>query len=202
MLAALRVFWRSIVQFEHYGWLYVLANILSIALSLPIITAPAAFAGLSHMSHVSQTSSTTTIGEFWIGFRAALPRSIVIGLINLAIVVMLAVNIIYYSVQTGILFVFLRAIWLIILIGWLGIQLYLWPILDEMETPTLRGGLRNAGVMVLQNPVFSLMLLLMVGVFVVLSTVLLAPWMLVTNRILACIANAAVLDRLALVRAK
>lgn len=202
MLAALRVFWRSIVQFEHYGWLYVLANILSIALSLPIITAPAAFAGLSHMSHVSQTSSTTTIGEFWIGFRAALPRSIVIGLINLAIVVMLAVNIIYYSVQTGILFVFLRAIWLIILIGWLGIQLYLWPILDEMETPTLRGGLRNAGVMVLQNPVFSLMLLLMVGVFVVLSTVLLAPWMLVTNSILACIANAAVLDRLALVRAK
>jgi len=202
LLAALRVFWRSIVQFEHYGWLYVLANILSIALSLPIITAPAAFAGLSHMSHVSQTSSTTTIGEFWIGFRAALPRSIVIGLINLAIVVMLAVNIIYYSVQTGILFVFLRAIWLIILIGWLGIQLYLWPILDEMETPTLRGGLRNAGVMVLQNPVFSLMLLLMVGVFVVLSTVLLAPWMLVTNSILACIANAAVLDRLALVRAK
>lgn len=202
MLAALRIFWRSIVQFEHYGWLYVLANILSIALSLPIITAPAAFAGLSHMSHVSQTSSTTTIGEFWIGFRAALPRSIVIGLINLAIVVMLAVNIIYYSVQTGILFVFLRAIWLIILIGWLGIQLYLWPILDEMETPTLRGGLRNAGVMVLQNPVFSLMLLLMVGVFVVLSTVLLAPWMLVTNSILACIANAAVLDRLALVRAK
>jgi len=202
LLAALRIFWRSIVQFEHYGWLYVLANILSIALSLPIITAPAAFAGLSHMSHVSQTSSTTTIGEFWIGFRAALPRSIVIGLINLAIVVMLAVNIIYYSVQTGILFVFLRAIWLIILIGWLGIQLYLWPILDEMETPTLRGGLRNAGVMVLQNPVFSLMLLLMVGVFVVLSTVLLAPWMLVTNSILACIANAAVLDRLALVRAK
>lgn len=200
MLGALRVVWRGIVQFERYAWLYILANLLSIALSLPIVTIPAAYAGLCRLSHTAQTSHTTTIGEFWSGFRAALGRGIIVGLLNVVVIAILIVNFLTYRNQTGALFVALRAAWVIILIGWVGVQLYLWPMLDEMEPATLASGFRNAALMVSLNPVFSLTLLTIIGVLVVISTALAVPWLLITGSLFACISNAAVLDRLALAR--
>jgi uncharacterized membrane protein YesL len=200
VIGALRVVWRGIVQFERYAWLYILANILSIALSLPIITIPAAYAGLSRLSHTAQTGQTTTIGEFWAGFRAALGRGIIVGILNVVVIGILIVNFLTYRNQTGLLYIALRAIWVIILIGWFGVQLYLWPMLDEMEPPTLTAGFRNAALMVSLNPMFSLTLLAIVGLLAVISTALALPWLLVTSSLLACISNAAVLDRLALVR--
>ncbi|MHB8626787.1 MAG: DUF624 domain-containing protein [Aggregatilineales bacterium] len=200
MIGALRVVWRGIVQFERYGWLYILANMLSIALSLPIITIPAAYAGLCRLSHTAQTGQTTTIREFWAGFRAALGRGIIVGILNIVVVGILIVNFLTYQAQSGLLFIGLRTIWVIILIGWFGVQLYLWPMLDEMEPRTLIGGFRNATLMVSLNPVFSLTLLTFVLLIVVISTALAVPWLLLTSSLLACISNAAVLDRLALAR--
>lgn len=200
MFGALRVFWRGIVQFERYAWLYILANMLSIALSLPIITIPAAYAGLCRLSHTAQTSPTTTIGEFWAGFRAALRPGIVVGILNVGVVGVLVVNFLTYRNQTGVLFIGLRTIWVIVLIGWFGVQLYLWPMLDEMAPATLGGGFRNAALMVSLNPVFSLTLLAIVVLVAAISTALAVPWLLLTSSLLACISNAAVLDRLALAR--
>ncbi len=197
MIQALRVVWRGIVQFERYGWLYVLANLLAIALSLPIVTIPAAYAGLSRLTYTAQTTHTTEMSEFWAGFRAALWRGLVMGIVNLIIFGILAANFWTYRQQSSFLFVVLRAIWLIILMGWLMVQIYLWPILEAMEPATLRGGLRNAVLMVSFNPIFSLTLLAVVLVIVVISTLLAVPWLLMTGSLVACIATAAVRDRLA-----
>ncbi len=101
MVQALRVFWKGILQFEHYSWLYVGANILSILLSIPIVTAPAAYAGLSYLSHTAQTTSTATYGDFWEGFRLYFWRSLVVGIANIVVLGMLWINLTAYSAQTG-----------------------------------------------------------------------------------------------------
>ncbi len=202
MSQALRVLWKGIVQFERYSWLYVSANIVSILLSIPIITAPAAYAGLSYLSHTAQTTATATFSDFWTGFRLYFWRGLIAGLANVVVLGMLWVNLIGYQTRTDPLFVVLRTLWILILFVWLGMQLYLWPMLEEMRHPTLYGGLRNAGVLILQNPGFTLALLAGVGILIVLSTMLIVPWILFTNSLIASIANAAVLDRLAIVRAR
>ncbi len=202
MLPALRVLKRGIVQFEHYGWLYVVANLLAVLLSLPILTLPAAFAALSRLSHSAQTTQTATFSDFWDGFRAHFGRGIVLGIANIAVLGILWSNFSSYSAQTGPLFTLLRIVWIIILVVWLGIQLYVWPILEEMERPNLRGAIRNAAVMMLQNPMFTLTLLIAVAIITLVSAALIIPLVLVTGSMIACIANAAVIDRLEIVRAQ
>src|SRR4051812_42809196 len=131
MLTALRIVWRGIQQFEHYGWLYVLMNILAVALSLPILTAPAAYAGLCHLSHTAQTGVTASANDFWEGFRANLARGILVAVANILILIVLWRNFVYYSGDASVLFYLLRGVWLIVLFLLVSVQLYLWPLLEE-----------------------------------------------------------------------
>jgi uncharacterized membrane protein YesL len=119
------------------------------------------------------------------------------SLANLFILGILVANFWSYRQQHDWFIDVLRTIWTIILIGWLMTQLYLWSMLDAMDTPTLRGGLRNAALMVALNPIFSLTMLLVIALIFALSTLLLVPWLLITGSLIACIVTAAVRDRLA-----
>lgn len=202
MRDALRVLWRAGVQFERYGWLYVVTNLMAVALSIPIITAPAAFAGLSRLSHTAQTGLTATYADFWQGVRDHFWRGIIAGIANVIVPGILWANFYGYRNQTDLLAVWLRLMWIVILVFWLGIQLYLWPMLEEMQQPNLRGAVRNAAIMLLQNPLFSLTLLVAVSLIAAISTALIVPWLLFSESVIACIANAAVLNRLEKYRAE
>ena len=202
VLDAFRVLRRAAVQFERYGWLFILANLLAVIVSFPIITAPAAYAGLSRLNHAAQTGITASYTDFWTGFREHFRRGLMVAAANVIVLGMLWINFTYYSDRSGLMFVTLRTAWTIILIVWFGLQFYVWPILDEMEQPTLRGAFQNAIIMLFQNPGFSLTLLLVIALIVILSTLLVVPWLLLTGSIIACISNAAVLDRLKAFRSK
>ncbi len=202
MRDALQVLWRAGVQFERYGWLYVATNLMTVALSIPVITAPVAFAGLSRLSHTAQTGLTATYSDFWQGVRDHFWRGILAGIANVGVLGILWVNFYGYRYQTDWLAAWLRLMWIIILVVWLGVQFYLWPMLEEMQQPNLRGAVRNAALMLLQNPLFSLTLFVAVGLIAAISTVLVVPWLLFSESVIACIANAAVLNRLEKYRAE
>jgi uncharacterized membrane protein YesL len=195
MWHALKVFRQAINEFERYGWLYVFANLISALLSLLIITAPAAYAALSRLSHTAQTEATATYSDFWGGFRDHFWRGLVVGVANLIIIGILWSNFTTYGNRSDWSFIVLRAIWIAILTLWLGMQFYLWPLLDEMEQPNLSSGFRNAIVMFLSNPLFTFSLIIMVGIVAIISAALVIPWLLFTSSLIACIANTAVLDR-------
>lgn len=196
MWRALRVLWRGLVQFERYSWLYIVCNLLAALISIPIVTVPVAFAGLSRLSHTAQRSSTSDFTEFWSGVREHFWRGLLIGCLNVVIFVILWVNLRTYSSRTDPLVVILRAVWVTVLVVSPTLQFYLWPILEEMDRPNLIDGLRNAAVMALQNIGFTTVLLIGLTVVVALSTVLFVPWLLLTGSLIACIANAAVIEQL------
>lgn len=196
MAAGLRAYWRGLRHVNHRGYIYIWANVMWAALSLPIVTAPAAWAGLVRMSQSAYMTPTADIRDFWAGFRENLKRGAVMSLLNVAVIVVNVTNLQAYHAQAGAGFDALRAIWLLALVIWFGIQFYMWPIFYRMEQPTLVGSLRNAAVMMLLNPGFTIVVWIGVILIVILSTILFPAWGLLTGGTLAAIANSAVLDRL------
>jgi len=196
MLAGVRAAGRGLRHFNHRGYIYIWANVLWVVLSLPIITAPAAWAALVKMSFLAQTTPSADVSDMWEAFRAYWRQGVLLGVANIVVVGMTAYNLAFYAADEGGGFTLLRGLWVVILAAWLVVQLYLWPLFFAMKQPALGGAMRNAAVMVLLNPGFTLGLWLVVALLVAVSSAFFVPWLLLTGGALACVATAAVLDRL------
>ena len=95
------------------------------------------------------------LNTFWSGLRENLGRGALIGILTLAILVVNASNLFAYDVVTS-LDVSLRIIWIAAIWLWLALIFYFWPIYYAMETPTTIGVLRNALLLILRRPAFTL----------------------------------------------
>lgn len=196
MLAALKLCRRTVIHLNHRGYIYVWANFLWFLLTLPIITAPAAWAGLVNLSRQSYLNRTATLDDFWAGFRMNIGRGAVMAVLNILVIGLNLFNLGSYQNTTDFTTLALRSVWWLTLVIWLVVQFYMWPLFYELKQPSLWGAIRNAFVMALLNPLYTLMLMMVVGVVVALSTFLFPAWVLLTGSALAALATGAVLDRL------
>ena len=196
MLAALSLCRRTVSHLNHRGYIYVWANVLWFLLSLPIITAPAAWAGLVNLSRQAHLNRTATLNDFWAGFGMNLWRGVLMTVLNIIIIGLNLFNLGIYSNTTDFTTLALRSIWWLILVIWIVVQFYMWPLLYELKQPTLWGALRNAFVMMMLNPLFTLGLMIVVALLVAVSTFLFPAWVLLTGSALAALSTGAVLDRL------
>lgn len=191
-----RSLWRGISVFERYPGVFVIANIMAGLISLPIITAPIAWAGLSRLAHAAHQEPTCHLDDFWSGCRVYWLHGLLVGVFTAGLMFMLYANYSTYVLQSGVLFVLLRAVWFTAAVMWLSTLLYLFPLLERMEHPNLVVGLRNALIMTLKNPFFSLGVMIGVALLCALSSLLIMPWALITFALIASIATAAVENRL------
>jgi uncharacterized membrane protein YesL len=195
-MSILRVYGRTLLNLNLRGFLYVWANLLFFLLCLPVITAPAAWAGLIRLSHRVQTQPNPSLDDFWQGFREHFWRSSGLGLISLLIVILNISNFLAYSGASGLLATLMRGVWIGIPLLWFSLLLYVWPLLEEMQEPNLRGALRNAFFMFLQNPFFTLALWPVVLLLFFLSFMLPVAFALITMSSIATLSSCATLDRL------
>jgi uncharacterized membrane protein YesL len=195
-MAVLNVYREAVQHINRRGYLYVWANLLWLVLSLPLITAPVAWAGLVHLSHTAQTQATVQLDDFWAGFKANFGRGLVVGLISVGVVGLNLFNALMVPVGDALLAVVLRIIWLGTIVIWFGMQLYMWVILEEMAHPSLLGALRNAVIMFFRNPWFTLGLWLGIALIVLLSMIIVPLWLLLTGSTIAIVGTAATLNRL------
>ncbi len=196
MLDGLRVGWRAIRHLNHRSHLYVWGNILWLILSLPLVTAPGAWMALVRLSYVMHRDPGVTMDDFWKGFRENWRRGIILAFINALILVINLGNLISYWNMPGLLGFFLRASWGFVLVAWFALQLYAYPLFFAMEKPTLFGAFRNAGVMILQNPLYTLVIVIIGAIFIALGVVLPPILILLTGGAVASLANTAVQNRL------
>jgi uncharacterized membrane protein YesL len=195
-MAIFRVYWRTLRHISLRGYVYVWANVFWVLLSLPIVTAPAAWAGLARLSHRAQTQPTVSLEDFWDGFRSHFRRGLMLGALTALIVYVNVHNLLAYASDDGALMPFMRVVWLTAIIFWLSLMLYVWVIFEEMEQPTLIGGLRNAAIMALRSPFFTLGLWPGIILLAVVSTIFFPAWLLLTGSTIAALGTSAVLDRL------
>ncbi len=196
MLTAFNLCRRTVSHLNHRGYIYVRANILWFLLTLPIITAPAAWAGLVNLSRQAYLNRTATLDDFWVGFHMNLWRGALMAVLNIVVIGLNLFNLGSYANATDLTTLTLRNVWWLTLVIWIVVQLYMWPLFYELKQPTLRGALRNAFVMALLNPMFTIVLMLVVALLAAVSTFLFPAWVVLTGSALAALSTGAVLDRL------
>lgn len=197
MIDGLRAARRGLGNFRNLGYSYIWTNLAFVALSLPVITAPAAYSALMRVGYLAHTDPTDAdLASFWAAFRANFRRALPWGITNVVFAVINFNNLFAYAPIDTPVVMALEALWMVAALVWLGMLLYTWPIYYEMSEPTVMGAARNALVMVLTNPLYTITLLIIILVLAAISTVLVACWLLLTWGAIAAIANAAVLDRL------
>lgn len=171
---AARLFWRRL------GML-VLANVLWVALSLPVVTWPAATAGLFTLvrrlvaEELDGAPRDARIGDFWDGFRAHWRRSSLLTFIDLAGVVVIGVALAFYGRSAA---EPLR--WLIGPIGlaglvWFGAQLYVYPLMLQRSSVRPWEIMREALLLAIGYPLSTLSLLVTSLVLAVAAVVLAGP---------------------------
>jgi uncharacterized membrane protein YesL len=148
-----RAVWET---YDHIG-LLVLANLLWIVLSLPIVTAPAATAGLFHIAARIDRGDDASLHHFFAGFRLRFVPALKLGIVDLAALLVLWVNIDFYSHLRGV--GTLPGMILAAAMVWLGafyflMHAHLYPLLTEGET-SLRQLLRKSALLTLDNLAFT-----------------------------------------------
>lgn len=170
-------------------------NLLWLALSVPIVTAPPALAGLySYVHKLAREEAFPACGDFWQGFHALKWVAWRWVLLNLAAGVILAANLLFYGTVDATAARALTWGWTIVGANWFIVQGYVLPLLLLQEQPRLRTALRNALVIYIRHPVRTLAHALLAGMIAIVSSVALLPWALFTGAVLALLGTQVVLD--------
>jgi uncharacterized membrane protein YesL len=168
-------------------------NLAWLLLSLPLVTAFPAAAGLyyatNQLAHQKSAGWETFIDGFrryfWIGWRW--------GLLNLGALALLGVNIAFYAGLDAAWAPLLQGVFVSLSILWLLLQLYTFPLLLEQETPRLRTALYNSLVILARSPLPSLGLAALLIAICLLSTLLFFLWFVLTVSLSAYLCNRATL---------
>ncbi len=188
-----RVYWQSIKHLNYRGYIYVWANLLWVVLTILVVTAPAAWVGLMVLTHRANTRTRVTLDDFWDGFKIHFWRATLNGVISLLVFGINISNLLAYTPVDWLGNV-IAMIWFLTLLIWIGMQLYLWTIIEEMATPSLWLGYRNAFLMVVRNPFITLALIIVTLITLIVSIFLPPLILLLTGSIITVFAVIATLN--------
>lgn len=181
----------------HRGYLYVWANVAFFVACLPIITLPSAYFALWRLMYtLHKEPDTANMALFWETFKQNFWQSTLWGALNLAFAIVHISNMTAYANNPEPLFRVLNIVWGVILFLWLGILLYSGGIYAAMQTPNVWEATKNAFVMVLRHPFFTLFLMTLVMLLVSISLWFLALWVVLTVSMIASLSSATTIELL------
>ncbi|MDE2952750.1 MAG: DUF624 domain-containing protein [Chloroflexota bacterium] len=193
---ALKIWWRACRHLQHRGYIYIWANLCFVITALPIVTAPAGFAGLVKLSRALQRGERADLNTFWSGVRENLGRGSVLGALTLLILIINGSNLIAYA-PVSVMDLSLHIVWIAAIALWLALMFYFWPVYYAMEKPTTIGVLRNALLVILRHPASTLIHGIGLIALGILSLILPFLALLLTCSFAAILSTGAVLSCLA-----
>ncbi len=206
LLIMLNVIWSlSILLMIAPLFLWGASNpILALALSfvlfwpLPIISGALCF-----VTNQIAREKAVGWGMFVTGLRRYWAKSLGVAVINLIVIALIASNIQFYGfILQGTWTNFALSIWLIIGLYWLITQIYWFPMILELESEKVLEALRNALVLVIISPAFSVTAAIILTALTILCIVLTVPLPLFMTVLLLLISNRATRDRLGHIQKK
>ncbi|MCC7021769.1 MAG: DUF624 domain-containing protein, partial [Thermomicrobiales bacterium] len=142
-MTAARIFWRRM-------GIMVTANLLWLLLSLPIVTWPAATAGLFALvrqvvqEELGEAPRDARLADFWAGFRQHGLRGTLLALLDLAGLTAIVVALAFYLQSPAEPLRWLSGPIAMIGLVWLMAQIYLFPLLIQRATSSPLEVLREA----------------------------------------------------------
>lgn len=202
MSDAWQVFRRTLSDLWDEMYLMAVVNVLWVALNLLLVTGPPATAGLFVFTHRLARGEDASLRDFFAGFRRYFWRSWLWAIVAGAGFIILGGDVVLTGrLSSAGYVIFIQGFFLALLFLWAFLLLYAFPLLLEQERPSLLLALRNAFVMFTGNRSFSVTLFGLALLVALLSSLLFAPWGVITVAFLALLGNHAVLNRLAIHRA-
>ena len=202
MKQVFRIFWEALKDFWDELFLLALMNIVTVLLVIPIVTFPPALAGLWNVANRVAEGRSIHWSDYFEGFRRYFWKAWGLALLNILVVVIVPINIRFYTPDIApfeispLLSTWLRGLFVAITLLWTIIQMYPMALLLEQEDQRLRVALRNAAVLFIANPGFTIVLALLLLILAVVSVFLPVLWVLVTMAFFAVVCNKAVLHLL------
>lgn len=157
---SIRLWWESAIPLTLY-------NIAWLLLQIPIVTGPPATAAMFAIARKIRESEFLSPSDGWQILRQMFFPALKWGAVNLVLGLVTLANLIGYQQATGLPWVLLRLIWIILLILLYITNLFYWPLWLAQYDRRMVNTYRNALVLMLKRPglVFSLafFLFLLIG---------------------------------------
>jgi hypothetical protein len=205
-LVVMNVLWSVAAALPFLVLLFLAAVSLPLRLALSLVMLLPAFVlsgALCFVTNQVARGKTANWGMFGTGLQRYWAKSVVVGVVNLVALVLLITNLQFYAfILEGAWTNFALSLWLVLGLYWGLVQVFWFPMILELEDEKILLGLRNAVVMVIVSPGFSISLGLILLVLSVLCIVLSVPAVLVMASFLILVANHATRSRLALAQKK
>lgn len=167
----------------------VVLNLLWAAATLPVVTAPAAVAGIYYAANRMARHEYVDWHTFFEGFRKYWGMGLRWTLVNLLALAIMLYNFWFYGQFQAGWAPWARGLVLGLLVLWLLLQAYTFPLLLEQEDRRLVTALRNSVVIYLKRPALALGTAFILAVLLILSTLVWIPWLLFTASISAYLAT-------------
>ena len=175
------------------GPLFIVAALLSFVL-FPVTTA-----GMYYVTNRVAHGKTFHFADFVDGVKLYWWRALLWFGGNAVIILLTIMNFQFYlnpEVKLGAWRVFVAGLWLAVLVFWMGMQMYFWPLVVAQEEPRLLRAWRNSAYLILANPFYAFFIGSFSLVLLVLSAALTLPFIFVGMAILGLLGNNAVLTLL------
>ncbi|MBL7064920.1 MAG: DUF624 domain-containing protein [Anaerolineae bacterium] len=193
-----RIFWEALKDFWDALFLLALMNVVTALLAILVVTFPPALAGLWSTANRVVQGKAVGWSDYLEGFRRYFWKAWGLALLNVLVVIIVITNVRFYTSGnapfeiSSTLSLWIRAFWAAAAFLWLILQMYPLALLLEQEDQRLRVVLRNAAVLFVANPGFSLVLALLLLVVAVISVLFPVLWFFVTPALFAVVCNKAV----------
>jgi uncharacterized membrane protein YesL len=199
MRHAFRIFWEALKDFWDELFTLILMNIVTVLLAIPVVTFPPAMAGLWSVANLVAKGRTAHWSDYFEGFRHYFLKAWGLALLNILVAIIVFTNVRFYTPDNApfdinpTLSLWVQALFAGMALVWLLLQVYPLAMLLEQEDRRLRVALRNAVVLFIAHPGFTIVLVLLMLIVAAISTVIPALWLLGTVALFAVVCNKAVL---------
>ena len=182
------VFVAALRHTFHRIGLLLVVNMLWWLFSLPLLTWPPATAGLFYVTQRLtdvNLSEQTTWRHFFSGARMYWRSSWLLAAVNLAVIAIISLNLLFYLNRSQVIWRSIAGPVFLILLFWVAIQLYLFPILLAQKRGGIKLMFKNACILSIQNMGFTVVLGLLLLSVILISTTLAGPVFLILISFLA-----------------
>jgi len=163
--------------------------------TLLIVTAPMTTAGIQNVANRIANYKRADFDFFWEGARAHVGHGLLLFLLLLFVPPLMIFSVTFYFDRTGWLVVLGVLMAWVLLVGLMAGQ-YCYPLFWQQSDPGLKLVIRNALVLAVRHPLYSLLMLVFQLLLVVLSVGLVVPLVLLLPGLLALSQNYAMVGLL------
>ncbi|MSP14267.1 MAG: hypothetical protein EXR62_15085 [Chloroflexi bacterium] len=155
----LGVIWQGIKDFWEELFVLMLLNLAWVIMALLIIPLPLATVGLYYVTNRVAQGRAVRFSQFWEGMRLYAGLAYRLFIVDIAVGGILLFNSGFYGRQPGLIFTVLQMLFLALFLFWLSFQFYLWPMVMELEAPSVRLVVRNAISLAVMQPLPTFVLI-------------------------------------------